>query len=121
MVCLTLSEAFILLDIPLEANHFQSVVNPVTSPLVTDQSFDVTPKLELGELENDDIIMPVTSTPKDADVKYSDEKQSRSRRSPSFWEDSVHNYPLKYNNDRFRNSNIRRNSYRDNRYDNKYR
>lgn len=119
VVCLTLSEAFTLLDIPSEPNCVQSVVNPVASPLITDQTLDVTPEIEPGALESDDS-MPVTSTPKDADIKHSNEKQNRSRRSPSFWDDSVHNYPLKYKNDRHRNSNLRRNNYRDNRYDNKY-
>lgn len=120
MVNLHLTEPFSLLDIPSELNNEQ-LCNSNCSSFITNKELDVTPKLETGELREDDSPIPVTSTPKDAIVK-NEERKNRIRRSPSFWEDSVHNYPVKHRDDRYRESNNWRNkSSRDNRYDKKYR
>lgn len=120
MVYLKLSEAFIFLNIPSE---LQDVSQPKTVPLplLTNKKLDVSSVLESGELRsNNDIPMPITSTPKDIDKK-DDLKQNRARRSPSFWEDSVL-YPTKYRDDRHRDSNRWSNKFhRDNRYDKKSR
>lgn len=113
MVNLKLTEPFSLLDIPSELNNEQPS-NSNCSSFITNKELDVTPEIEPGELGNDN--SPVTSTPKDAIVK-NEEKKNRTRRSPSFWEDSVHNYPVKHRDDRYRESN----SWRNNRYDKKYR
>lgn len=71
---------------------------------------------EIGKLEKDGI--SVGNTSKDAAVKKT---ENRERRSPSFWEDSVHiNYRNKYKEDRYKESNRWQNkSYRD-RYDKKH-
>lgn len=119
MVYLKLSEAFIFLNIPSELQDV-SQPNTVPLPLLTDKKLEVSSELESGELRNDsDIPMPVTSTPKDIEKK-DDLKQNRARRSPSFWEDSIHNYPTKYRDDRHRESNRWSNKFhRENRYDKK--
>ncbi|CAI6363275.1 unnamed protein product [Macrosiphum euphorbiae] len=114
MVKLNVSEIFTLLDI---ASELDLIASP---SITTNKILDVTPKIESGELENDKkILMPVTSTPKDnVDIKI--EKDDRSRRSPSFWDDSVHNYPIKHRDDRYREKNRRQNKIH-NKYDYKHR
>lgn len=121
MVYLSLSKSFTLLDMPSELNNLQPS-NLISSPLSSNKSLDITPKLEAGEYEetDDEILVPVTSTPKDIADRKSHEKSSRSRKSPSFWEDSLHNYPTKHRSDRHIESSRRRNN-RDHRYDSKYR
>lgn len=124
MVHLHLSEAFTFLDIPSELNSIQ-LSTPIVSPLITNsKTLDVTPEIVVNELVNDDddVVIPVTSTPKDTDEKQIKEKPNRDRRSPSLWDDSDYNYPTsKYRNDRHRESNRWKNTgYRDNRYDKKY-
>jgi len=116
MVYLSLSETYTFLDLHSELNNL-----PLSnSPLITNKVLDVTTKVEPGEIGDDnDVVMPLTSTPKDIADKKSEEKQNRARRSPSLWDDSIHNYPIKYRDDRHRDlSNRRRNNYR---YDTKYR
>lgn len=104
MVYLNVSEIFTFLDIPSELNNVQPS-DPIASPLITtNKMLDITPKMESGELEDEKLLMPVTSTPKD-DVDIRNEKDDRTRRSPSFWNDSVHNYPIKHRDDRHRDSN----------------
>lgn len=99
MVKLNVSEIFTLLDI---ASELDLIASPSKT---TNKVLDVTPKLENCELENDEeILMPVTSTPKDI-VEIKIEKDDRGRRSPSFWDDSVHNYPIKHRDDRYRDTN----------------
>lgn len=104
MVYLNVSEIFTFLDIPSELNNVQPS-DPIASPLITtNRMLDITPKMESGELEDQELLVPVTSTPKDyVDIK--NEKNDRTRRSPSFWDDSVHNYPIKHRDDRHRDSN----------------
>ncbi|VVC36347.1 Hypothetical protein CINCED_3A023707 [Cinara cedri] len=83
---------------------------------------DVTHVKEAGKLEdNGDILISVTSTPKDVAVKKNENKLCRERRSPSFWENSVHvNYRNKYKDDRHKESyRWQKTNYRD-RYDKKY-
>ncbi|XP_022171206.1 uncharacterized protein LOC111034342 isoform X2 [Myzus persicae] len=100
MVYLNVSEAFTFLDIPSELKNVQTL-NPIISPsITTNKILKVTPKIESCKLENDaKILMPVTSTPID-DVETKNEKDDRARRSPSFWDDSVHNYPIKHRENR---------------------
>lgn len=119
MVYLKLSEAFVFLNLPSELEDV-SQSNSVPSPLLTKKKLDIS-LLEPGELNSDcDIHKPITSTPKDVIEKKDDQKLNRGRRSPSFWEDSVHNYPVKYRDDRHRDSNRWSNKFhRDNRYDKK--
>lgn len=124
MVYLNLSETFTFLDIPSEVHNVQSF-NQIASPLITtNRELDITPEIEAGELVGtDEIFVPASSTPKDIEKKMED-RQNRERRSPSFWKDSVHNYPInKYReNHRHRESNHWRNkSYRENYYDKKNR
>lgn len=119
MVSLSLSAPFTLLNIPSKLNRMQSD-NPTISPSKENKSLDSTPKLEAGELEDDEIIMPGTSTPKDAVEKQRNKDQSRSRRSPSFWEDSSHNYPNKHRDDRCRESKWQNKDHRGHKYDHKY-
>ncbi|XP_025411556.1 uncharacterized protein LOC112684318 [Sipha flava] len=120
LVNLQLTEPFSLLDIPSELNNEQPS-NPNCSSFITTKELDVTPEIEPGELKKDDSPIPVTSTPKDAIVK-SEERKNRFRRSPSFWEDSIHNYPVNHRDDRYRESNSwQSKSNRDRRYDKKYR
>ncbi|XP_026818114.1 uncharacterized protein LOC113557035 [Rhopalosiphum maidis] len=120
MVYLNVSETFTFLDIPSELNNVQPS-DPIASPLITtNKMLDITPKMQSGELENDeDLLMPVTSTPKD-DVEIKNEKDDRTRRSPSFWDDSVHNYPIKHRDDRHRDSNRWQNKTH-HKYDKKHR
>jgi len=118
MVHLHLSEAFTFLDIPSELNSIQ-LSTPIVSPLITNsKTLDTTPEV-VNELVNDgDVLIPATSTPKDTD-----ENQNRDRRSPSLWNDTDnYNYPTnKYRDDRHWESNRWKNTgYRDNRYDKKY-
>ncbi|KAE9535994.1 hypothetical protein AGLY_007895 [Aphis glycines] len=104
MVYLNVSEIFTFLDIPSELNNVQPS-DSIASPLITtNKILDITPKTESGELEDEELLMPVTSTPKD-DVVIKNEKDDKNRRSPSFWDDSVHNYPIKHRDDRHRDSN----------------
>ncbi|XP_029346505.1 putative leucine-rich repeat-containing protein DDB_G0290503 isoform X2 [Acyrthosiphon pisum] len=114
MVKLNVSEIFTLLDIVSE-------LDPIASPsITTNKMLDVTPKIESGELDNDEkILMPVTSTPKD-NVETKIEKDDRGRRSPSFWDDSVHNYPIKHRDNRYREKNRWQNKIH-NKYDYKHR
>lgn len=99
MVKLNVSEIFTLLDI---ASKFDVIASPSKT---INKILDVTPKIENSELENnEEILMPVTSTPKD-NVEIKIEKDDRGRRSPSFWDDSVHNYPIKHRDDRYRDTN----------------
>lgn len=123
MVHLHLSEVFTFLDIPSKLNNIQQSTSNV-SPLITNsKALDVTPEIVVNELVNDDnILMHATSTPKDIIEKQVNDRQNRERRSPSFWDDSIHNYPInKYRDDRHRESNRWKNkSYRDNRHDKKY-
>lgn len=119
MLHLTLSDTFTFLDIPSELNNVQ-LSNSITPPLITKELLDVTSKIEageLGEIYDDDITMPATSTPKDVFEKKIDERQNRMRRSPSFWDDSVHNYPVKQRYDRHRDSSNCWRNKRDSRYD----
>lgn len=122
MVYINLSESFNLLDIPSTLNNTASL-NPVTSPLITKKLLDITPKMEFSQIkDNEDI--PMTSTPRDYTEKKSNERQERQerlRRSPSFWEDSISNYPIKYRDDKHRESNSFRNKNHRDRYDNKQR
>jgi len=119
MVYLNVSETFTFLDIPSELNNVQPS-EPIVSPLITNKMLDITPKMQSGELENDEeLLMPVTSTPKD-DVEIKNEKDDRTRRSPSFWDDSVHNYPIKHRDDRHRDSNRWQNKTH-HKYDKKHR
>lgn len=117
MVYLSLSEKFTFLDIPSELNS--EPFNLISSPKTT-KALDITPEIEPGELDRDSIILPVTSTPKDIVENKSSERQNRARRSPSLWEDSVHNYPVKHRNDRHRDIRHRESnqykSYKDRRY-----
>lgn len=117
MVYLNLSEAFTFLDIPSELNNMSSL-NPTTAPLITNKLLDVTPEIECDRLDDNIDKIPVTSTPKDFIEKKSDERQDRARRSPSFWEDSLHNYPVKYRDDKYWESNRYRKNHRDR--DNRY-
>lgn len=118
MVYINLSESFNLLDIPSTLYNTASL-NPVTSPLITKNLLDITPKMEFSQIkDNEDI--PMTSTPRDYTEKKSNERQERLRRSPSFWEDSNTNYPIKYR-DKHRESNSFRNKNHRDRYDNKQR
>lgn len=124
MVYLNLSETFTFLDISSEVHNVQPS-NQNDSPLITsNRELDITPEIEPGELiSNDEIFVPASSTPKDIEKKI-EKRQNRARRSPSFWEDSVHNYPInKYRENHWhRESNHRRNkSYRANYYDKKNR
>lgn len=124
MVNLHLTEPFSLLDIPSELNDEQPsdlhCSSFITTKTITTKELDVTPEIEAGELKKDNSPIPVTSTPKDAIMK-NEERKNRIRRSPSFWEDSVHNYPVKHRDDRYRESNSWRNKCnRDSRYDKKY-
>lgn len=116
MVYLSLSEKFTFLDIPSELNSVQPL-NSLSSSSITTKALDVTPEIEPGELDSDSNILPVTSTPKDIVESKSSERKNRERRSPSFWEDSVHNYPVKYRNDRHRESSCWQNiRYNDNKH-----
>ncbi|XP_025205135.1 uncharacterized protein LOC112601640 [Melanaphis sacchari] len=118
LVYLNASETFTFLDIPSELNNTQ-LSDPIASPsLTTNKMLDITPKMECGELEND-VLIPVTSTPKD-DIEIKNEKNDRTRRSPSFWDDSVYNYPIKHRDDRHRDINRRQNKTH-HKYDKKYR
>jgi len=118
MVCLNVSESFTFLDIPSELKNVQTS-NPIVSPsITTNKILDVTPKIESSELENAEILRPVTSTPKDY-VELKNVKDDRSRRSPSFWDDSVQNYPIKHREDRHWETNRRQNKIH-HKYDQKY-
>ncbi|XP_029345669.1 uncharacterized protein LOC100572770 isoform X1 [Acyrthosiphon pisum] len=119
-VYLNLSETFTFLDILSESNNVQ-LSDPITSQLITtNKTLDVIPKMESGELRNDEeITIPVTSTPKNC-VEIKNDKDNRARRSPSFWEDSVHNYPIRHRDDRHRETNRWQNKTYHN-YDRKYR
>jgi len=119
MVYLNVSESFTFLDIPSELKNIQ-ISNPTASPsLTTNKMLDVTPKIDSCELENAEIYIPVTSTPKDC-VEINNVKDDRSRRSPSFWDDSVQNYPIKHREDRHRETSRRQNKIH-HKYDQKYR
>lgn len=120
MVSLNLSKTFIYLDIPSELNHVHPS-NPITSPLITTKLTSyVTPELESGELWNDEEIhIPMPSIPKN-DFEIKDEKDNRTRRSPSFWNDSVHSYPIKYRDNRHRELKRWQNKIHD-KYDKKHR
>lgn len=115
MVHISLSELFNLLDIPSTLNTTPPL-NPITSPLITRKMLDVTQKLECGEIE-DNVDIPMTSTPRDFAEKKNNERQERMRRSPSYWDDSNHNYPIKYRDNKHRDSNSCRKNHRDTRYD----
>ncbi|CAI6360481.1 unnamed protein product [Macrosiphum euphorbiae] len=119
-VHLNLSETFTFLDILSESNNVQ-LSDPITSQLITtNKMLDVIPEMESSKLRNDEeIIIPVTSTPKNC-VEIKNDKDNRARRSPSFWEDSVHNYPIRHRNDRHRETNRWQNKAHHN-YDRKYR
>jgi len=113
-VKLNVSEIFTLLNIASELDPI------VSQSITTNKMLDVTPKIESCELENDEkIVMPVTSTPKE-NVGIKIEKDDRDRRSPSFWDDSVHNYPIKHRDDRYREKNRWQNKIH-NKYDYKHR
>ncbi|XP_050537134.1 putative uncharacterized protein DDB_G0282133 isoform X2 [Daktulosphaira vitifoliae] len=116
VVCIQLSPNFDLLNIPSELNNFQQNI----SPLISKNLLNVTSELEDGELVND-VENLMTSTPKEIYDKKNVDKQSRIRRSPSFWEDSIH-YLYKYRDDKHKDTSYRRsNNYRENRYEQKYR
>ncbi|KAL5236401.1 hypothetical protein ACI65C_003811 [Semiaphis heraclei] len=118
LVYLNVSESFTFLDIPSELKNVQTS-NPIASPsITTNKILDFTSKIESNELENAEIFIPVTSTPKDY-VELKNVKDDRSRRSPSFWDDSVQNYPIKHRDDRYWETNRRKNKIH-HKYDQKY-
>jgi len=106
MVYLHLSEKFILLDLLSELDSTQ-LSDPITSPLITvNKKLGDISEIESGELTNDEeVLIPVTSTPKDGGVKIKNDKNNRARRSPSIWEDSFHNYPIRPRDNRYRETN----------------
>jgi len=110
MVYLHLSEKFIFLDILSELDSTQ-LSDPITSPLITvNKKLGDISEIESGELTNDEeILIPVTSTPKDS-VKIKNDKNNRARRSPSIWEDSFHNYPIRHRNNRYRETSYLQNN-----------
>lgn len=118
---LNLSETFTFLDLISESNNVQ-LSSPNTSQFITtNKTLDVISEMESGELRDDEeITIPVTSsTPKNC-VEIKNDKDNRARRSPSFWDDSVHNYPMRHRDDRHRETNRRQNKTHRN-YDRKYR
>ncbi|XP_050055641.1 metacaspase-2-like isoform X2 [Aphis gossypii] len=110
MVYLHLSEKFIFLDILSELDSTQ-LSDPITSTLITvNKKLGDISEIESGELTNDEeILIPITSTPKDG-VKIKNDKNNRARRSPSIWEDSFHNYPIRHRNNRYRETSYLQNN-----------
>ncbi|XP_060872442.1 uncharacterized protein MAL13P1.304-like [Metopolophium dirhodum] len=120
-VYLNLSETFTYLDILSESNNVQ-LSDPITSQLITtNKTLDVIPERESGKLlrNDEEIIIPVTSTSINC-VEIKNDKNNRARRSPSFWEDSVHNYPIRHRDNRHKETNRWQNKTHHN-YDRKYR
>lgn len=112
MVYLHLSEKFIFLDILSELDSTQlsdQITSP--SPLITiNKKLGEISEIESGELTYDEeILIPVTSTPKDG-FKIKNDKNNRARRSPSIWEDSFHNYPIRHRDNRHRETNYLQNN-----------
>jgi len=105
MVYLNLSEKFDFLEILSELNNVQ-LFDPITSQLMTtNKTFDTNLEMESGELRDDEeIFISVNHTPKTG-FEIKNDKDNRARRSPSFWEDSVHNYPIRHRDDRHRETN----------------
>jgi len=121
VVYLNLSETFTFLDILSDSNNVQ-LSDPINSQLIaTNKTLHIIPEMESGELRDDEeIIIPVTSTPKNC-VEIKNDKDNRTRRSPSFWDDSLHNYPIRHRGDeRNRETNRWQNKTHRN-YDRKYR
>lgn len=110
MVYLHLSEKFIFLDILSELDSTQ-LTYPITSPLISvNEKLGDIAEIESGELTNDEeTLIPVTSTPKDG-TKIKNDKNNRARRSPSIWEDSFHNYPIRHKNNRHRETSYLQNN-----------
>lgn len=109
MVYLIVSEKFTCLNIPSELNDVQPS-DPSTLPLITrHKALEFTPEIKSDELvNNEETLQSMTSTLKDY-VETKDDKVNRARRSPSLWNDSVHNYPTKHRGDRPREIRHRQN------------
>ncbi|XP_050439509.1 uncharacterized protein LOC126844991 isoform X2 [Adelges cooleyi] len=113
MVHLCLSPILALFDLPSEITS--KLVNS-NSPLTLSSKKPVvkTSELEVGELVDDDNTFVSTSFP----PKDIIDRKNNARRSPSFWEDSVH----KHKSDRGKESNHwRKTTRKDDRYDAKIR
>lgn len=71
---------FITLFSQQTSNNVVQSSNTITSPVIINKRLNVTHEKKADELEDDDILIPITSTPKDTTVKKIQDKQCRERR-----------------------------------------
>lgn len=77
---------FITLFSQQSSNNIVQSSNSIASPLINKiyRKLDDTHEIEAGELQNDDdddVLIPITSTPKDVAVKKIEDRPCRERRS----------------------------------------